>query len=283
MSIKHAILGFLSYGPMTGYDLKKVIQDSSFMHWSGNNNQIYKALMELSDEGHVTSEVYYQSNAPSKKVYTISETGVSSLKEWIVSEAELPEVKKTFLVQLAWADLLTEEEIEQILCGYEKKLRGFIAAEEANQESARFLPERTAREKKLWELIYDNATQTYYQELQWIQKVRQQLVPQAEGAETDEAPDETESATALVPLAVPDSAEQEVLDKQVIEIVVSGEEMNRTIAQEELQRLLGHSIKVAAAFEEQEIIQSRYKELLRCFDKSVGLKPGAELLECVES
>jgi DNA-binding PadR family transcriptional regulator len=47
MTINFAVLGILSYQPMSGYDLKKIMQDSVYMHWSGNNNQIYKALLEL--------------------------------------------------------------------------------------------------------------------------------------------------------------------------------------------------------------------------------------------
>ena len=57
VSIKHAILGILSFKPLTGYDIKKIIQESSFMYWSGNNNQVYKALLELHDKGFVTNEV----------------------------------------------------------------------------------------------------------------------------------------------------------------------------------------------------------------------------------
>jgi DNA-binding PadR family transcriptional regulator len=55
MLINNAILGLLSYRPMTGYEIKKIIQDSSYMHWSGNNNQIYKALLELAEDGFVTA------------------------------------------------------------------------------------------------------------------------------------------------------------------------------------------------------------------------------------
>ena len=44
MIIDYAILGLLSWKPLTGYDVKRVMQDSPFLYWSGNNNQIYKAL-----------------------------------------------------------------------------------------------------------------------------------------------------------------------------------------------------------------------------------------------
>ena len=51
MDIQNALLSMLSVKPMTGYDLKKAMQESAYMHWSGNNNQIYKALLALQEEG----------------------------------------------------------------------------------------------------------------------------------------------------------------------------------------------------------------------------------------
>ncbi|RPI32756.1 MAG: DUF4180 domain-containing protein, partial [Chloroflexota bacterium] len=42
MDIKFAILGYLSWRPFSGYDLKKLFADSAAFYWSGNNNQIYR-------------------------------------------------------------------------------------------------------------------------------------------------------------------------------------------------------------------------------------------------
>ncbi len=106
MTIEYAILGILSLRPMTGYDLKKVMQESQFMHWSGNNNQIYKALLELLEQEYVENEVQHQDGAPSKKLYTITQKGREELAEWSASAPEIPECKKPFLTQLAFADAL---------------------------------------------------------------------------------------------------------------------------------------------------------------------------------
>ena len=40
MTIKYAMLGFLSWRPLAGYDIKKLMVDSPVLYWSGNNNQI---------------------------------------------------------------------------------------------------------------------------------------------------------------------------------------------------------------------------------------------------
>jgi len=172
MSINHAILGMLSCKPFTGYDLKKIMQDSLFMPWSGNNNQIYKALLALEDSGLVTSLVQHQDGLPSKKVYTITEAGTVELTRWLRSAPEAYETKKSFLVQLAWADLLTGEELDQLLGQYEQEIQGLIFVEEKKAETGFFKQGRTPRETALWELISENILDSYTSELSWIEKVR---------------------------------------------------------------------------------------------------------------
>ena len=121
MMIDYAILGLLSWKPLTGYDVKRVMQDSPFLYWSGNNNQIYKALMRLLENGFVTNEIQYQESAPNKKIYSITESGMSELLRWVMSEEpEVPEFKKTFLIQLSWAGCLEKEKVEELLARYEK-------------------------------------------------------------------------------------------------------------------------------------------------------------------
>lgn len=175
MSINHAILGMLSYEPMTGYDLKKIMQESPFMYWSGNNNQIYKALVELLREGYVTSEIYHQDSSPSKKVYTITDDGLAELKRWTQFVPEAPEIKKLFLVQLAWTEQLSNKAIEKLLMSYEQEIKGKISIEQAKKQKEFFSPKRTPREAAIWDLIYENVLGSYSNELDWINKARQTL------------------------------------------------------------------------------------------------------------
>ena len=79
MSIRHAILGFLSWKPFTGYELKKLFADALSFHWSGNNNQIYGSLVELHKVGAVSVEVEQQEKLPARKVYTITDEGRAEL------------------------------------------------------------------------------------------------------------------------------------------------------------------------------------------------------------
>lgn len=175
MSINYAILGMLSYKSMTGYDLKKIIQDSDFMPWSGNNNQIYKSLTELLNKGLVTNVVEHQEGSPSKKIYTITGEGLSALKEWVLSTAEPSEIKKPFLVQLACSKQLNTDELNTLVDGYERQVKMQLIMAQNSKQDTDFLPGRTALETTLWNCINDNIMRTYENELGWIQDLRRAI------------------------------------------------------------------------------------------------------------
>jgi DNA-binding PadR family transcriptional regulator len=172
MSINNAILGILSYKSMTGYDLKKVIQNSAFMHWSGNNNQIYKSLTELLDKGLVTNVVKHQGSSPTKKIYTITNEGLVALKEWVLSPSEPSETKKPFLIRLAWSKQLNTSELNMLLDEYENQVKMQLLMEKNKKHDTSFLPDRTSLETTIWSFINDNIQRTYENELGWIQDLR---------------------------------------------------------------------------------------------------------------
>ncbi|MCX8130580.1 MAG: DUF4180 domain-containing protein [Clostridia bacterium] len=176
MSIKHAILGLLSWKSSTGYNLKKIFEESPAMYWSGNNNQIYKALIQLLEEGFVTNEIKHQESSPSKKVYTITEEGLAELRKWVASQPEAPEMKKSFLVQLAWADQLNAEELDNLLSSYENELRIQQLMQEEKKHRRLYAPDRTPREKYLWNMISENLISSYKSELDWVKKIREELL-----------------------------------------------------------------------------------------------------------
>jgi DNA-binding PadR family transcriptional regulator len=175
MSINYAILGMLSYKSMTGYDLKKIIQDSAFMHWSGNNNQIYKALTELLDKGLVTNEVMHQESLPTKKIYTITSEGLSALKEWVLSQSEPSEIKKPFLVQLACCRQLNTNELKTLIDGYENQVKMQLIMAQRNSRDTDLLSGENSLETTIWNFISENIRRTYENELGWIQDLRRAI------------------------------------------------------------------------------------------------------------
>ncbi len=175
MNIKFAILGFLSWQPFTGYDIKKLFMESTFIYWSGNNNQIYKTLVQLHREGLVTNELQYQENKPNRKMYSITKKGLAELREWIQTSPELPQLRNTFLIQLAWADQLKQDELFALLDKYEYEVKMQFLMTKERKRRNKINPSRTKRETCLWNMISDNCIAFYENELIWINKLRNEI------------------------------------------------------------------------------------------------------------
>lgn len=175
MNIKFAILGFLSWKPFSGYDLKKIFARSQSLYWSGNNNQIYRSLVQLHQEGLVESEIQLQENNPARKLYTITIQGRSVLREWLTGPPEPPQLRNTFLIQLAWADQLDDNELDKLLLAYEEELNIQLLIHNERERRGSSNPARTDREKYLWQMISQNWSAVYQNELSWVRQLRSGL------------------------------------------------------------------------------------------------------------
>ena len=177
MDIQYAILGLLRKASLTGYDMKKAMQKSPIIYWSGNNNQIYRALAELEDEGFVSVQIQHGDASPTKKVYTLTDRGIHELHRLSLEFPEAPEIRKTFLMQLVFGADLTKAELASLLEQYSREVKG--AALAVNKVSA---DSSTPYESAMLELVTENIRQSYEAELLWIEKVRSVALPLASDA-----------------------------------------------------------------------------------------------------
>lgn len=91
--LKFALLGFLNYTPMTGYELEGWMNASTGNFWHAELSQIYKTLKQLEKSGEVISRVEPQSGRPDRRVYTITPAGKAALNDWLTTPI-LEEVDK---------------------------------------------------------------------------------------------------------------------------------------------------------------------------------------------
>ena len=175
MNLYATILGLLNWKPSSGYDLKRIISDSDIFYWSGNNNQIYKTLIELQKQGLVTSRVQLQESLPAKKIYSITEDGLSELHQYLLNEPEIPELHKGFLIQLALSEILSDEEIMTLFDKYEDEIcnRLRMYQEQAAQPGSG--PDWSKREKYFWKCIAENLASTFQTELDWVRRIKQEF------------------------------------------------------------------------------------------------------------
>ncbi|QLE51599.1 PadR family transcriptional regulator [Nostoc sp. C057] len=127
MSLAYVILGLLQQQEMTGYDLKTSCFDQCIAHlWPADQAQIYRTLDKLVEQGWITCTVEIQHDRPNRKVYTVTELGKAEFAQWLGTHQPLPTLREPMLVQLHFADQLSNEAIihllEQQLAARSKKL-----------------------------------------------------------------------------------------------------------------------------------------------------------------
>jgi DNA-binding PadR family transcriptional regulator len=108
------LLGLLTIGPMSGYDLGQAIRTSVGFFWNESYGQIYPNLKNLAAEGLVTSKTERQKRKPDRHIYSITKKGRERLAAWlaIAPQPEIP--RNELLLKLFFGAQVPAE----ILIGY---------------------------------------------------------------------------------------------------------------------------------------------------------------------
>ena len=90
---KFAILGLLTWKPMSGYDIKKVVDVGLSHFWNENYGQIYPTLEQLVNDGLATKKADRKSGERQRFVYTITRKGRKTFRDWMHEPTEAPIVR----------------------------------------------------------------------------------------------------------------------------------------------------------------------------------------------
>ncbi len=82
----YVILGILSFGEFSGYDIKRRIENEIGHFYKVSNGQIYPVLKKLVLQKNATCVTEKGDGRPDRKVYTITEQGLAVLKEWLEND-----------------------------------------------------------------------------------------------------------------------------------------------------------------------------------------------------
>jgi PadR family transcriptional regulator AphA len=96
--LKFALLGFLNYEPMTGYDLKQCLGLSTMFFWQAPQSQIYRTLNELEKDGDIVSHIEAQQDRPDRRVYQITDQGKAAFTAWLAEPIQEISLHKDLLL-----------------------------------------------------------------------------------------------------------------------------------------------------------------------------------------
>ncbi|HEY6539505.1 MAG TPA: PadR family transcriptional regulator [Ktedonobacteraceae bacterium] len=97
---KYAVLGALSICPGSGYDIKKLMEQSTSNFWNESYGQIYPILKQLLEEGLATSHTEKQEGKPERYVYTLTGRGTDELQRWLSEPVEYVVERNELLLKL---------------------------------------------------------------------------------------------------------------------------------------------------------------------------------------
>ena len=98
------ILGMLSLGSQTGYDVKTFVDKTTRHFWAASYGQIYPELRRLEDQGLVHGRPE-PTGGRARTVFELTDAGRAALQAWLGSDAEpLNELRDESMLKLFFSD-----------------------------------------------------------------------------------------------------------------------------------------------------------------------------------
>ncbi len=188
MSLDFAILGFLNYQPFTGYDLKKIFDNSVHHFWTADQSQIYRTLTRLTQQGLARVEIVEQVDRPDRKVYSITPAGRQALSEWLRGPFPFEETRSASLIQVFFAGQLSDQEIIEKFESAAGKIRALLGHyQDVPLVIADYVQSvGTPREGFCWMLTLEFGIRNAQTTLEWmesvIRRVRNHELPASQSA-----------------------------------------------------------------------------------------------------
>ena len=136
--ITYGILGLLAFwGPLSGYDLKRLFDHTLAPIWGAAQSQIYKELRRMKGLGWVDMQREEQESRPDRKLYSITDQGHIALRKWQAQPSEIIQVRDELLLKVLFGTFASPADLAQ-------NIRTSIAEHEmrllAYRQNALFLP-----------------------------------------------------------------------------------------------------------------------------------------------
>ena len=111
MSLPHAILTILEREKSSGYDLARHFALTTGQVWPATHQQIYLELSKLHQAGMVNFEQVSQNGKPDKKIYSVTEAGLSELARWLMKPTAHKRVREALLIKVLGSHLVSPDSL----------------------------------------------------------------------------------------------------------------------------------------------------------------------------
>ena len=124
-AVTWAVLGLIALGAPTGYDVKRVVDNSIRYFWAASYGQIYPELRRLEEAGWIEGEDDPRGGR-ARRVYRITPAGRTALRDWLHGHETRIEMRDESLLRLFFADTLPLEEALGLVRGRREGYREML-------------------------------------------------------------------------------------------------------------------------------------------------------------
>jgi DNA-binding PadR family transcriptional regulator len=132
-----SLLGFLHYGPQTGWDLVKLADLLIGDFWSLTRSQVYRELAAMAEAGLIEAG---EPGPRDRRPYTLTDAGRAAFAEWIRREPGPETIRFPLLLTVTFGEHLPPEQLDAFLdahrrehaarlAGYEEQHRDLLEGE----------------------------------------------------------------------------------------------------------------------------------------------------------
>ena len=100
---------------MTGYEIKKWVENALSHFGETSYSQIYPIMYKFVDLGFVTVEKIENNKGPSSKLYRLTNCGEKALLDWLNEDAEDFNSKDEALLKLYFSSMLPIEKVIEMM------------------------------------------------------------------------------------------------------------------------------------------------------------------------
>jgi PadR family transcriptional regulator AphA len=123
----YVVLGMVSLGMRSGYDIKQAVELSIRFFWTISQPQIYPSLKRLEHSGLLQGRSEPRGRRP-RRVYEITASGRTQLEEWLRRPEPMPfELRDIGLVKLFFADALERDDALVLLQAVKRRSEERVA------------------------------------------------------------------------------------------------------------------------------------------------------------
>jgi len=115
VALRHAILAALLDGGASGYELSKRFAFSVANFWAATPQQLYRELDTLHARGLLSARVVEQSRRPNKRVFEITDEGLTELVRFTKEPASPTTLRDDLLVKLQAVDVADSGAVQDAL------------------------------------------------------------------------------------------------------------------------------------------------------------------------